>query len=112
MAMSDLHCTLTLTFQERQAQWQNLTLFMASFGPAVLKENVDAPALSALVRDEYLPDQMRIMRDPGDLLTIFLTEVINLLVHESAQARKVAEETLGNELNPRLYLRILKELDR
>ncbi|CAL1700085.1 unnamed protein product [Somion occarium] len=101
----------SLTMEERQAQWQNLTLFMASFGPAVLKENVDAPALSALVRDEYLPDQMRIMRDPGDLLTIFLTEVINLLVHESAQARKVAEETLGNELNPRLYLRILKELD-
>lgn len=84
---------------------------MASLGPPVMKEGQEL-SLHGLVREEYLPDQMRILRDPNDLMHIYLTEVINLLISDSPQARKVAEETLGAELNPRLYLRILKDLNK
>lgn len=84
---------------------------MASLGPPVMKEGQEL-TLNGIVREEYLPDQMRILRDPYDLMHIYLTQVINLLISDSPQARKVAEETLGTELNPRLYLRILKDLDK
>ncbi|TCD61394.1 Ras GTPase activating protein ira2 [Steccherinum ochraceum] len=101
----------SLSMEERHAQWQNLTLFMAAFGAVGSKDSHDSSSLAALIPSEYLPDQMRVLRDPQDLLTIFLTEIVNLLVSESVQARDVAREALGAELSPRLYTRILKELE-
>ncbi|THH31919.1 hypothetical protein EUX98_g2275 [Antrodiella citrinella] len=102
----------SLTMEERHAQWQNLTLFMAAFGAVGSKEGHDSSALTTLLPSEFLPDQMRVLRDPQDLLTIFLTEIVNLLVSDSVQARDVAREALGAELSPRLYTRILRELDQ
>ncbi|KAI0080777.1 hypothetical protein K474DRAFT_1717515 [Panus rudis PR-1116 ss-1] len=100
----------SLTNEERQYQWQNLTLFMASFGP-VIPGKEDPPSFSKLVGEWYLPDQFRVMRNPADLLAIFLGNVTNLLIDEAPQVRDVAREALGNELNPRLYTRILRELE-
>ncbi|KAH8096624.1 hypothetical protein BXZ70DRAFT_945419 [Cristinia sonorae] len=102
----------SLSMEERQSQWQNLTLFMAAFGSVGAKEGHDSSSLTTLIPATFLPDQMRVLRDPQDLLTIFLTEIVNLLVSDSIPAREVAREALGAELSPRLYTRILKELDQ
>lgn len=85
---------------------------MAAFGSVGSKDLHDSSSLTALIPPEYLPDQMRVLREPQDLLTIFLTEIVNLLVSESVPARDVAREALGAELSPRLYTRILRELDQ
>lgn len=85
---------------------------MAAFGSAGGKEGYDSSSLASMVPAYYLPDQMRVLRDPMDLLAIFLTELINLLISDSGQNRDVARDALGSELNPRLYSRILKDLDQ
>ena len=86
-------------------------MFMASLGPPIMKEGQEL-TLNGLVREEYLTDQMRILRNPNDLMHIYLTDVVNLLISDSPQERKVAEETLSTELNPRLYQRILRDLNK
>lgn len=60
----------------------------------------------------FLPDQMRVLRDPSELLGIFLTELLNLLLSDNAQVRDLAREALSVEAHPRLYSRILRELDQ
>lgn len=72
----------------------------------------DPHALAAIIPLRFLPDQMRVLRDPSDLLTSFISEVINLLLADSAQARDLAREALSVEAHPRLYSRILRELDQ
>lgn len=84
---------------------------MAAFGPSE-KDKHDSAALTSMIPSHYLPDQLRVLRNPADLLAIFITETIDLLVSDSGQAREVAREALGNELSPRLYARIVKELDK
>ncbi|PSR92202.1 hypothetical protein PHLCEN_2v4732 [Hermanssonia centrifuga] len=102
----------SLTTEERQAQWQNLTLFLTSFSASCLGETHDPAALAAIIPARYLPDQLRVLRDPADLLSDFLTDLINLLLAESGQARDVAREALSTEAHPRLYPRILKQLEQ
>ncbi|KAL4251095.1 Ras-GAP domain-containing protein [Abortiporus biennis] len=102
----------SLTLEERQAQWQNLTLFMTAFGPPGFKDNHDVAPLTSIIPATYLPDQIRVLRDTTDLLSIFLTQTIDALASDSGQAREVAKDALGSELNPRMYPRIIKELDQ
>ncbi|KAI0340881.1 hypothetical protein BDW22DRAFT_1485833 [Trametopsis cervina] len=101
----------SLTIEQRQAQWHNLTLFLASFGSCCLGESHDPHALAAIIPPRYLPDQLRVLRDPSDLLMNFISELINLLLADSSQARDLAREALSAEAHPRLYPRILRDLD-
>ncbi|CDO69579.1 hypothetical protein BN946_scf184759.g19 [Trametes cinnabarina] len=100
-----------LTPEDRQAQWQNLTLFLASFGAACTREQHDPSALTKIIPPTIIPDGCRVLRDPSELLGNFLTDLVNLLVSESLQVRDIAREALSNEASPRLYGRIIKQLD-
>lgn len=60
----------------------------------------------------FLPDEMRILRNPIDLLQKFLGELIDLLVSDSIQTRDTARDALGCEASPRLFTKIFRELDR
>ncbi|EMD40361.1 hypothetical protein CERSUDRAFT_148314 [Gelatoporia subvermispora B] len=101
----------SMSADDRQAQWQNLTLFLSSFGSACIRETHDPSSLANMITSYYLPDQMRVLRDPRALLSSFLTDLINLLVSESIFPRDVGRDALGSEANPRLYTMILKQLD-
>ncbi|KAI0686496.1 hypothetical protein BC835DRAFT_1523052 [Cytidiella melzeri] len=101
----------SLTPEQRTAQWHNLTLFLASFGACCLGDLHDPGALAAVIPMRYLPDQLRVLRDPTELLANFISELINLLLADSTQARDLAREALSAEAHPRLYPRILRELD-
>ncbi|GBE80125.1 hypothetical protein SCP_0213280 [Sparassis crispa] len=101
----------SLTLEECQAQWQNLTLFMTAFGSACIRDGHDPSALTTTIPSYYLPDQMRVLRDPADLLSSFLTVLIDLLISDTVQHREVAREALSTEVHPRLYTRVFKELD-
>ena len=103
---------LLTSLQERQAQWQNLTLFLASFSAACFRENHDPGALAAVTPPLFLPDSLRYLQDPAELLTKFLQDLVNLLLADSGQARDVARDALSTEAHPRLYPRILKYLDQ
>lgn len=69
-------------------------------------------ALSNIIPLRYLPDQLRVMRDPAGLLDHFLKELLNLLLSDSTQARDLAREALSTEAHPKLFTRIIKELDQ
>ena len=85
---------------------------MAAFGAACSRENTDPAVLAQTITRYYLPDQMRNMRDTTELFTTYLSELMDLLVSDSVKARQVAQEALSNEMSPRLYARIFKEMDR
>ncbi|KAI0089247.1 hypothetical protein BDY19DRAFT_1089227 [Irpex rosettiformis] len=102
----------SLTAEQRQAQWHNLTLFLASFGACCLSDVHDPSALAAIIPLRFLPDQMRVLRNPSELLANFISELINLLLADSAQVRDLAREALSVEAHPRLYSRVLRELDQ
>ncbi|KAI0329579.1 hypothetical protein GY45DRAFT_1324865 [Cubamyces sp. BRFM 1775] len=100
-----------LSMEDRQAQWQNLTLFLSAFGAACTREPHDPSALTKIIPPMIIPDGCRVLRDPSELLTNFLTDIVNMLVHDSLQVRDIAREALSNEASPRLYGRIIKQLD-
>ncbi|OCH94514.1 hypothetical protein OBBRIDRAFT_722708 [Obba rivulosa] len=101
----------TMSAEDRQAQWQNLTLFLSSFGSACIREHHDPSSLANMITSYYLPDQMRVLKDPQQLLSLFLVDLINLLVSETIFCRDVGRDALGSEANPRLYTMILRQLD-
>ncbi|THH13571.1 hypothetical protein EW146_g6666 [Bondarzewia mesenterica] len=99
------------TLEEQQHQWQNLTLFLAACGSACLVEQHEPDALQALIPAHLLPDSMRVLKDPRDLVGTFVTYLIDLLVSDSVMAREISKEALGSELSPRLYTKLFKHLD-
>ncbi|CCM02314.1 uncharacterized protein FIBRA_04405 [Fibroporia radiculosa] len=100
-----------MSAEERQAQWQNLTLFLASFGSACVRESEDLSTLKLNIAPYYLADQMRVLRNPTELMSSFLHELIDLLLADSINVRDTAKDALGNEASPRLYTKIFKSLD-
>ncbi|KAH9927288.1 uncharacterized protein B0H18DRAFT_1161603 [Fomitopsis serialis] len=99
-----------LTNEEIHAQWQNLTLFLASFGSACLRDD-ESSDVTLDVAPFFLPDEMRILRNPAELLSSFLGGLIDFLVSDSIQTRDAARDALGSEASPRLFTKIFKELD-
>ncbi|TFY54349.1 hypothetical protein EVJ58_g8920 [Rhodofomes roseus] len=99
-----------LTSEEIHAQWQNLTLFLASFGSACLRDD-DSSDVTLDVAPHFLPDAMRILRNPAELLRDFLGVLIDFMVSDSIQTRDTARDALGSEASPRLFTKIFRELD-
>ena len=84
---------------------------MAAFGGATVQDEHEPGALTAVIPAEFLPDQMRVLKDPGELVNIFIESLTGHLVSESIRVREVAREALGSELSPRLFARLFKHLD-
>lgn len=97
--------------QEKQGQWQNLTLFLATCGSACTKEGHDPSSLNSVIPPQWLPDSLRVLRDPVDLLASFLTVLVNLLISESVLVRDISREALSTDLGPRLYGKVFQKLD-
>ncbi|KAF8559154.1 hypothetical protein OG21DRAFT_1570167 [Imleria badia] len=100
-----------LLLEEKFFQWRNLTLFLAAFGGATVQDEHEPGALTAVIPAEFLPDEMRVLRDPGELVNIFIEFLTAALVDDTIRVREVAREALGSELSPRLFARLFKHLD-
>lgn len=97
--------------QEKHVQWRNLTLFLAAFGGACVQDFHDPAALLTIIPAQYLPDEMRVLQNPMNMVSTFITDLTDLLIAESAQVREVARDALGSELSPRLYAKLFRHLD-
>ncbi|KAL4081516.1 hypothetical protein V8B97DRAFT_1923406 [Scleroderma yunnanense] len=97
--------------EEKFYQWKNLTLFLAAFGGATVQEVHNPSALTVVVPAEYLPDEMRALRDPEELVNTFIEFLTAALVDENVRVREVAREAIGLELSPRLFSKLFKHLD-
>jgi hypothetical protein len=67
--------------------------------------------LTSAIPAQFLPDEMRVLQNPANLVETFVTDLTNLLVADDRQVREVARDALGAELSPRLYSRLIKHLD-
>ena len=103
-------CDADLFLQDRQSQWQNLTLFLAAFGASCAKPDLNPRALTDMVPAGYLPDSMCNLRNPDEILTGFLNLLIELLVSDSPFVRNASRDALGGELSPKLYDRVFRLL--
>ena len=68
-------------------------------------------ALISVVPAEYLPDEMRALREPEDLVNTFIEFLTAALVDGNVHVREVAREALGSELSPRLFSKLFRHLD-
>ncbi|KZT29450.1 hypothetical protein NEOLEDRAFT_1128208 [Neolentinus lepideus HHB14362 ss-1] len=102
---------MTMNMEERHAQWHNLTLFLAAFGAACTAQEHDPTCLTGIVPSKSLPDSMRVLKEPSELMAMFITHLIDLLLAPSIQIRDTARDALGSELSSRLHSRLIKHLD-
>ncbi|KAH7887502.1 hypothetical protein F5I97DRAFT_2056906 [Phlebopus sp. FC_14] len=100
----------SLSLEEKFFQWRHLTLFMAAFGGATVQEQHSESALTNVIPAKYLPDQMRALRDPAELVNIFIEFLTGALIDDAVRVRDVAREALGSELSPRLFAKLFKHL--
>ncbi|KAG2156346.1 hypothetical protein DEU56DRAFT_231415 [Suillus clintonianus] len=100
-----------MSLEDKFIQWRNLTLFLAAFGGVTAQEKHDPGALTAAIPAEFLLDDMRALRDPADLVTIFIEFLTGALIDDVVRVREVAREALGSELSPRLFSKLFKHLD-
>ena len=111
----DVHSTfkpagdLTMSPEERFYQWQNLTLFMASYGAVSVSEDLRQTLHDRIPLSE-LPDRLRIAYDGNYMLTDFLTTTVDTLLFDLPTARDTAKEALGTELHPKLFVTLFKLL--
>ena len=95
--------------EEKFYQWQNLTLFMASYGAVSVSEDL-RQALQDRVPISELPDRLRVAHDGNFMLTDFLTTTVDTLLFDIPMARDTAKEALVTELHPKLFARLFKLL--
>ena len=74
-------------------------------------ETNEPDALQKIISPSLLPDSMRVLKDPRDLVGTFVVYLIDLLLSDSVMAREISKEALGSELSPRLYAKLFKHLD-
>ena len=67
--------------------------------------------LCSIFQPDELPDRLRIPQDGNLMLNDFMASTVDLLVSDIPMARDIAKEALGSELNPRLLVRLFRQLN-
>lgn len=101
---------LCFTRQDKYLEWRNLTLFLAAFGGACVPPRFDPSDLTALIPIQFLPDSMRVLREPDLQMGRFLEMATDLLVVD-APIRDVAREAFGLEMHSQLYSSMLESVE-
>lgn len=94
-----------------RAQWQNLTLFLATLCGACTWDKQESTSLLKAVPSEMLPDKLRSPANVPALAETFISDLINLLMHQDALIRDTAREALGSELSPKFYAKLIRFMD-
>jgi hypothetical protein len=97
--------------QDARFQWQNLTLFLAALGGSCISATSDLTAVANVVAHKFLPDRIRVIENPLPLIEDFISTLMTLLVTGDTQTRDIVREALGSELSPRLYGKLIKNLE-
>ncbi|KAJ7094350.1 hypothetical protein C8R44DRAFT_384405 [Mycena epipterygia] len=97
--------------KDKRHAYENLTLFLAALGGAGVQDGVDLRSLASIIPPQHIPDQMRDIQNPIPLVNKFITAMTDQLVIDDTHLRENARTSLGAELSPRLYSRLLKHFD-
>lgn len=86
-------------------------MFLAALGGTCMQEGQDLTSLAKVIPTSFLPDKMRVVQNPAPLVEAFIGDLINLLVAGDMQIRDIVREALGSELSPRLYGKLIRNLE-
>jgi neurofibromin 1 len=77
--------------------------FLATFGGVTMQEKHDHHALTAAIPPEFSLDNMCLLRDPAELIAIFIKFLTCALIEDIVCILEVAHEPLGSALSPHLF---------
>ena len=86
-------------------------MFLAALGGSCIQAKQDLSILAGIIPAKFLLDRIRVMQNPLPLVEDFVSNLINLLVAGDMYIRDVVREALGSELSPRLYGKLIKNLE-
>lgn len=74
-------------------------------------EREDPTSLAKIIPARYLPDKMRVIPNPVPLVEDFIGDLVGLLHAGDMQIHDIVREALGTELSPRLYGRLIRNME-
>ncbi|CAE6451306.1 unnamed protein product [Rhizoctonia solani] len=94
---------LTDASQDGLMEWQNLTMFLATWGGSCVCNETRYPAFRDLVQSEDVPKRMLWPVSASKKVEEFIFRMVDLLRSTHLFCRETVKDALGQELHPRLY---------
>ncbi|KAG9100039.1 Ras GTPase activating protein ira2, partial [Ceratobasidium sp. 370] len=98
---------LTDGFQDGLMEWQNLTMFLATWGGCCVCNESRYPAFRDLVQLDDIPKRMLWPTSANKKVEEFIVRMVDMLGSTHLFCRETVKEALGQELHPRLYSMLL-----
>ncbi|KAH7343309.1 hypothetical protein B0J17DRAFT_171910 [Rhizoctonia solani] len=84
-------------------EWQNLTMFLATWGGSCVCNESRYPAFRELVQSEDIPKRILWPPSASKKVEEFIHKMVDLLRSTHLFCRETVKDALGQELHPRLY---------
>ncbi|KAG8745587.1 Ras GTPase activating protein ira2 [Ceratobasidium sp. 414] len=98
---------LTDGFQDGLMEWQNLTMFLATWGGCCVCNESRYPAFRDLVQVDDIPKRMLWPSSANKKVEEFIVRMVDMLGSTHLFCRETVKDALGQELHPRLYSMLL-----
>ena len=89
-------------------EWQNLTMFLATWGGSCVCNESRYPAFRDLVQLDDIPKRMLWPVSASKKVEEFIARMVDLLGSTHLFCRETVKDALGQELHPRLYSMLLQ----
>ncbi|CAE6422943.1 unnamed protein product [Rhizoctonia solani] len=94
---------LTDGSQDGLMEWQNLTMFLATWGGSCVCNETRYHAFRELIQSEEIPKRMLWPPSANKKVEEFILRMVELLKSTHLFCRETVKDALGQELHPRLY---------
>ncbi|KAJ1309139.1 hypothetical protein OPQ81_004812 [Rhizoctonia solani] len=94
---------LTDASQDGLMEWQNLTMFLATWGGSCVCNETRYPAFRDLAQSDDIPKRMLWPPSASKKVEEFIVKMVELLRSTHLFCRETVKDALGQELHPRLY---------
>ncbi|KAG9123617.1 Ras GTPase activating protein ira2 [Ceratobasidium sp. 392] len=98
---------LTDGFQDGLMEWQNLTMFLATWGGCCVCNESRYPAFRDIVQLDDIPKRMLWPSSANKKVEEFIVRMVDMLGSTHLFCRETVKDALGQELHPRLYSMLL-----
>ncbi|QRV73161.1 GTPase-activating protein [Ceratobasidium sp. AG-Ba] len=98
---------MTDASQDGLMEWQNLTMFLATWGGCCVCDETRFPAFRDLIQLEDIPKRMLWPASANKRVEDFIVRMVDMLGSTHLFCRETVKDALGQELHPRLYSMLL-----
>ncbi|KAI8363872.1 hypothetical protein EDC96DRAFT_558843 [Choanephora cucurbitarum] len=94
-------------FEEKAAEWQNYTGFLAALGGCCLLESRNAKKTNSIMEHSRRISSS----EPAMMVDRFVSDMVDLLVCDNVRLREGIKDIIGNDLSPALYVSLFRHFD-